>query len=40
MEDKDEKPSCPECGLYVEQSELDMFGGYCEQCYEEIHGED
>lgn len=34
---EDELPSCPECGLYVEQSELDMFGGYCEQCQEEMN---
>jgi len=29
---------CPECGLHVDQDELDMFRGYCEQCHEEMFG--
>ena len=29
---------CPECGLHVDQDELDMFRGYCEQCHDEMFG--
>lgn len=29
-----EKPQCPECLSYVDQEELDMFCGFCEDCNE------
>lgn len=29
-----EKPQCPECHSYVDQEELDMFCGFCEDCSE------
>lgn len=27
---------CPECTIVTEQDELDMFGGYCEDCFENL----
>ena len=30
------KVQCPECLEWVEQEELDMFGGWCETCAEEL----
>lgn len=38
MENEIKRPHCPECGLSVEQDELNTFNGYCEQCFEEIYG--
>lgn len=32
------KTECPECLTQTTQDELDMFGGFCEVCYEDLDG--
>ena len=34
--EKKEEVVCPECLKVVEQEELDMFGGLCEECAESL----
>ena len=31
-----QKPRCPRCDEEIFQDELDMFSGYCENCFEEL----
>lgn len=39
MNNKEEKPKCPECLQQTSQEELNAFAGLCETCYEQFNGE-